>query len=327
MPFLDKKWFRNENNLSVQLTKSLIAPDLGRQINAVLGKFGWQGEPAAGVAVELSADNRRVSRAQFFLRGMLSREVGTLSANKIWEKADKAVLMAITFPNGEVFPFTSGTLASEYVPSEEVKVACSKNGTPLLPTDYGAHGIGDFCMRTVAYLDKSSNTAAGPKIKFTVLCFPENEETMRARSEMTDDVGWPGIKVLEGQAELAPSPPAEGWGCPLLPVIVPGTDPEAAPIRTSGDELRFAVGKVMATARLPTPCATAGSMAKKWEKIQQDPLSCGERMPSVVWPATRQPPPPQSGKIFLFGAVRSKSLASRKGGGRKGRKKDKFNVI
>jgi len=298
MPFLDKKWFRNEGNLSSQLTKSLIAPDMGRQINSVLGKFGWQGEQAAGVAVELSADNRRVNRAQFFLRGMLSREVGTLAASKIWEKADKAVIMAINFPSGDVFPFTSGTLASEYVPSEEVKVACSKNGAPLLPTDYGAHGIGDFCLRAVAYLDKGSNTAAGPKVKFTILCFPETEEEMRARSEMTEDVGWPGIKILEGQATLAPQPPAEGWGCPVLPVIVPGADIEAAPNTPSGDELRFAISRVMATARLPTPCTSAGSMAKKWDKIQQDPLSCGERMPSIVWPAARQPPPPQNGKTI-----------------------------
>jgi len=297
MPYLDKKWFRNEGNLTAQVIKSLIAPDLGREINAVLGKYGWQGSKTAGVAVELAADNSSVARAQFFLRGRLSEQVGTLPAAKIWEKADKAVMLTVSFPPGDEFNFASGTLASEYLPGEDVKAVYSKNGEALLPASYGAHGIGEFSLRAVAYIDKSSNAASGPKIKFTIMMFPATEEEMLERSDLAADVSWPGVKVLEGQAELAPKAPADGWGCPLLPIIIPGANPAAVPVSVDGAELRFAIAKVMATARLPTPCATANSMAKKWAKLQQDPNSSEERMPSIVWPPTARPTA-QDGKRF-----------------------------
>jgi len=299
MPYLDKKWFRNEGNLTAQVFRSLIAPDLGREVNSVLGRHGWQGNKAAGVAVELTADNGGVARAQFFLRGRLSEQIGSVAATKIWEKADKTVMLAISFPPGDDFNFASGTLASEYLPGEEVKVVCSKDGEALLPANFGAHGIGDFCMRAVAYIDKSSNSAAGPKVKYTIMMYPATEEEMLERSDLAADVSWPGVKVLEGQAELAPQALPEGWGCPLLPVVVPGADPAAAPISVSGAELRFAIAKVMATARLPTPCASASSMAKKWNKLQQDPNSAEERMPSIVWPTPARPAA-QEGKMLIL---------------------------
>jgi len=289
MTVLDKKWFRNESNLSVQVTKSLIAPDLGRPINQVLARYGWQGTATAGVAVELSADNSRAARAQFFLKGRLSENAGNLAATKMWERADKAVAVTITFPSGEEFSFSNGTLASDYLQEEAVKIVCSKNGAPLLPAEYAAHGIGTFCLRAVTYLDKGSNTAAGPKMKYTILAFPHSEEEMMEQTALAEKACWPGVKILEGQAELMPALPQGEWGCPILPIIIPGTDPDSAAITVSGQELRFAVAKMMATARLPVPCASAASMAKKWAKLLQDPSTAEDRIPSITWPPAVRP--------------------------------------
>jgi len=297
MPPLHQKWFRNEKDLDLNLAKCIIARDL-TAVNAVLGRHGWQGEKAgAGVAIELSPDNKHVSRAQFFLHGVLSAQPGTVAAAKIWEKADKAVNVSISFPPGDAFSFSNGSLASEYLPAEAIKIACSKNGEVVLPTDYEAHGIGDICLRLVAYLDKGSNAAAGPKVKFTVLGFPATEAEMLDRSDLAADIGWPGIKLLEGQAQLSPQPPPEGWGCPLLPIILPAANFEAVPNIPAGAELRYAIAKVMATARLPVPCTAAAPLLKRWAKLEQDPDSMEDRLPTVTWPVPLRQPPPQSGKI------------------------------
>jgi len=296
MPPLHKKWFKNECDLDLDLAKTVLARDT-TAAHTVITRLGWRGERGAGVAVELSPDNKHAARAQFFMCGVLSAQPGTIAATKLWEKADKGVNMSITFPHAQTFNFANGSLASDYLPGEAIKAACSKNGEVVLPTDYEAHGIGEWCMRLVAYLDKGSNTAAGPRVKFTVLGFPASEAEMLDKSDLAADVGWPGVKLLEGQADLVPAAPAEGWGCPMLPIIIPAADMEAVPNIPSGEELRFAIAKVMATARLPVPCTAAASLLKRWTKLEQDPSAVEDRLPTITWPVPARQPPPQRGKL------------------------------
>jgi len=299
MPPLHKKWFRQESDIDLDLAKTVAARDI-TAVHTVLNRINWHGERGAGVAVELSADNRHVARAQFFMRGVLSAQPGTFAASKMWERADKAVNVSITFPSGDAFNFSNGSLASDYVPGEAVKIACSKNGEVVLPTDYAAHGIGELTLRLIAYLDKGSNTAAGPRVKFTVLGYPATEEQMFDMSDLAADIGWPGIKLLEGQADFVPPPPQEGWGCPMLPVILPAADLTAVPNVPSGAELRYAVAKVMATARLPVPCTAVGPLMKRWAKLEEDPNSMEDRLPTVSWPVPPRHQIPTSGKNNIF---------------------------
>jgi len=299
MPPLHKKWFKNEGDINAAMAKAILANDLVG-VNAVLGKFGWQGARGAGIAIELTPDNKRAARAQFFLHGVLTEDTATVAASKIWEKADRAATVSITIPPGQEFSFVNGSLASEYVQQEAFKFSCRKNDSVILPTDYQAHGIGNITLRAVAYLDKSSNGANGPKIKFTVLVFPASEEDMLEMSDLAADVGWPGVKLLEGSAELCPPPPVEGWGCPMLPIVIPATNPEAMTGFPSGGELRFAIAKVMATARLPVPCTAAAPMHKRWQKLIDDPSSMEERIPSVIWPVPQNPPAQPEGKNSII---------------------------
>jgi hypothetical protein len=44
----------------------------------------------------------------------------------------------------------------------------------------------------------------------------------------------------------------------------------------------------MAMARLPVSCANAGTMKKKWSKLQEDPDSYKEREPTMTWPEPKQ---------------------------------------
>jgi len=306
MPLLAEKWFRNPTNIPLATARALAAGGYGAALSTTLRRCGWQSNRGAGIVAELSPDNKHVARAQFFIQGILSEQPGTVAANKLWERADKAVNLSITFPPGDAFSFASGTLASEYLHSDEVKIACSKNGAVVLPTDYDAHGIGDFSLRLVAYLDRTSNGAQGPRAKYTVLGFPASEDSMRDTSDLAVDVGWPGVKLLEGTADFTPLPAQEGWGCPFLPILMPGADLDTAPNVPSGAELRFAMAKVMATARLATPCTSAASMSKKWQKLVQDPNSLEDRLPSISWPEPVDPPPADQGRNSYIKGRREK---------------------
>jgi len=296
MQQLHKKWFSREGILTLELAKSIAASD-NAAINVILGRCCWQGAQGAGVATELTPDNRHVARAFFFLHGSLLDQPATVAAHKLWERADKAVTVSLTFPAGDTFSFQNGSHASDYVPADAFKFACSKNGEVILPTDYATHGIGDLCLRAVAYLDKASNSAQGPKTKFTVLGYPTTGEEMMEMTDLAADVGWPGVKLLEGIAEFTLLALIEGWGCPFLPVLLPATDLTTFPNIPAGAELRFAMAKVMATARLPVPCTAAAPMQKRWDKLLQDPNSLEERMPTVTWPVPPQPQLAGSGGV------------------------------
>jgi hypothetical protein len=288
MPSLDKKWFQGGGDLPAVITDNLLVASLGHPVNAVLGRNGWDGRTVAGVGLELSPDNSEVLRGQFYMRGHLSVENGEFQANKLWERASKDVLVTMQFPQAAEFDFTNGSLASDYLSSEAVKIRCSREGQEIPESDWPKFGIKQFVMRLIAYLDKQSNKT-GPKIKFTLLFFPETVDEMAKIGDEVQGPAWPGVKVLEGQADFFPMAPEKGWGCPIYPVLAPGGGNSRLAKMPSGEQLRFHIAKVMRTARLPVPCASAATLKKKWSKIEEDQEEYEERMPSVIWPEATEP--------------------------------------
>jgi hypothetical protein len=285
---LDNKWFTGADELPELIAENLEVASLGNPVNAVLGRNGWDGAPVAGIGLELSNDNRQVRGGQFFIRGPLSVEEGSYQASKLWEGAAKDVSVSIKFPHGGEFDFSEGSLASEYMVGESVKLAIEKNGQPVPPAEWARLGIKPFSIRLVAYLDKTSNKV-GPKIKFTLLFFPATKEEMEELSDAVRGPAWPGVKILEGNADLFPRAPQDGWGCPIYPLLCTGARFQQVQNLPSGQELRFAIAKIMATARLPVPCANHNTMSKKWHKIQEDADYYEERLPSVTWPPSAEP--------------------------------------
>jgi hypothetical protein len=284
---LDKKWFQGGGDLPSVITDNLLVASLGHPVNAILGRNGWDGRTVAGVGLELSPDNTDITRGQFFMRGHLSIEQGEFQANKLWDKAGKDISVVMTFPQAADFDFANGSLASDYLDGERVKIKCFRDDQEIQAAEWPKFGIKSFAMRLIAYLDKQSNRS-GPKIKFTVLFFPETVEDMMKIGDEVQGPAWPGIKVLEGQADFFPMAPEKGWGCPIYPVIAPGNGNRAVKI-PSGDQLRFYIAKVLGTARLPVPCTSAATLKKKWAKIEEDQEEYEERMPTVTWPEMREP--------------------------------------
>jgi hypothetical protein len=288
MPTLDKKWFQGTGDLPNLITDNLLVASLGHPVNAILGRNGWDGRTVAGVGLELSPDNTRVNRGQFFMRGHLSAEPGEYQANKLWDRASKDISVIITFPQAADFDFTSGSLASEYLDGENVKIKCMKDDQEIPVSDWPKYGIKPFVMRLIAYLDKQSNKS-GPKVKFTLLFFPETVDEMAKIGDEVQGPAWPGVKVLEGQADFFPMAPEKAWGCPIYPVLAPGSGGGRTAKMPSGELMRYCIAKVLRTARLPVPCTSAATLRKKWAKIQEDEEEYEERMPTVVWPEMTEP--------------------------------------
>jgi hypothetical protein len=285
---LDKKWFQGSGDLPAVITDNLLVASLGHPVNAILGRNGWDGRTVAGVGIELSQDNTQVIRGQYFMRGNLSAEPGEYQANKLWERASKDITVKIQFPTAAEFDFANGSLASEYLEADAVKMSCYRDEQEISETDWPKFGIKQYVLRLVAYLDKQSNKS-GPKMKFTLLFFPESVEEMRKIGDEVQGPAWPGIKILEGQAELFPMAPEKSWGCPIYPVIAPGSNTGRSANMPSGEHLRFYIAKVMGTARLPVPCTSAATLKKKWAKIEEDPDEYEERIPTVTWPEAAEP--------------------------------------
>jgi hypothetical protein len=285
---LDKKWFSGDTDIPVNVGENLEAVSSGRPLNATLGKNGWDGNTVAGVYLELSSDNASVRGGQFFVRGQLSSDPGTIVANKLWERAANDLQVTFTFPHGGEFRFESGKLASEYLDGDCVKIAVERGEQRVAPEEWSQLGVTPFSLRLIAYLDKLSNKYE-PRIKFNLLFYPARREEMEEISELVSGAAWPGVKILEGHAALFPKAPQGAWGCPVYPILCPGATLEAAPRLPPGRELRFAISQIMRTARLPVPCVSHGTMRRKWMQIQADADAYEERTPAVVWPAAPEP--------------------------------------
>ena len=120
------------------------------------------------------ADGKQVTSGQFQLEGALTPTPIVIQASKLWEKADNDIVLSVEVPSSNAFVFEGGRLTSDFLDHETVKYKFSRGGQVLAEAEKAAGGVGAFCMRILAHLGKTSNGAAGPNIKFTMLVHPQN---------------------------------------------------------------------------------------------------------------------------------------------------------
>ena len=297
---LDDRWFTGSDNLPELFAENLEVASFGYPVAATLGKNGWDSKLAASIGLELTPDNLSVARGQLIMRGKLAEEPATIQASKLWEAADKEAMVSFTFPHAAEFDFAGGSMHSEYLPSEGIKMVASKGDRPILPTDWPAFGILNFCLRAIINLAKPSPyNGQKPGVRFTILFFPHSLEEMQEWTDLVNEVGWPGIKLLEGEAQLFPQAPEGTWGCPILPLICPGSRFAQRPALPPSGEMRHVIARIMDTARQPNSYASHSTLKRKWGKLISDPDDYAERPPLVTWP---QPAPPsvRAGKCLLL---------------------------
>jgi hypothetical protein len=276
---LFKKWFKATGDIH-KIADNLLTPSFGQPVVQTLARLEWDGNFAACIGIELSPDNKHVARSEFMLRGLPTKEPVEIQANNLWASAGPDVKLTVHIPDGSIFKFTGGTLASDYVAGEDVRHSFTKNGNIIVPTERAANGVGDIAIRVVCHLDKSSNVK-GPYIKATFLIFPHSVDELSELSAATLSPAWPGLRILENSCDFFPK--SQEWKDPCCPLIMLGCTRLDNTNLPPSPEIRFHIAALMRSARRPTSCTKLKTLTKQLEKAMTS-VEDLELEPSIVWP-------------------------------------------
>jgi hypothetical protein len=292
MPDLDDRFFNGSGDIPPDITGRLVTPSFGDNDSRILTQLGWEGQAIGYIGLVITPDGDSIDRGQFCVKGKLSEDAVTFQAAKLWAGVAKDVIVSIEPIEGQIFKFLGGTMFSDYLPQEALKVSYHKGDQRIRNGEESRHNIGDVCFRLFCHLDKTSNirSGQGPQWKLTTLAFPHTVEELEEESQLAQHPSWPGIKILEGKADLFPAADLVPWGCPILPLL--STEARSGSIGTipKGAVLRAAVAALCRTAALPTACASRAAAAKKCQEMNSNPPPQHGREPTVKWPKSAMPP-------------------------------------
>ena len=288
MPELDKALFSGGTR---QVTPDDLARceinNVGEDITNVLTSYGWEGEPAACLLLQLTPDNERVAAGSLITRGATEKEF-ILDASKMWQDANMGVTLTIRMPELDSFNFSDGGLTSDFLPDEECIhfFHASKEGgaaAPILSSNLTKWGIGRFCTRLVCQPSKNSSPDSGVLLRYTYMLFPASRGELLQMSEGVRSGSWPGIKIGEGEIPLLPRP-SEHWGCPVLPIVRPAIAFSVLGRAPSSSALREAVSAIMRRCASTESSRNAASLQAKWDKVKKNPATFMEKEATVTWP-------------------------------------------
>jgi len=308
MPDLKAQFFTGGGDIPGEWATKLQTASMGLGLRDTLTALQWDGSPSAVTTLVTSADGTRVNGGAFSLWGLLSQETVEFPASKLWEGTSRNTTIQIRNIEGQAFTFSGGQLHSEHVDMDTFEFTIKRGNNTVLPADWAAAGIGEFSLRCFAHVDKTSNKQQHPLIKFTVLAAPLSCAALRELSEHTDHPAWPGIKVLEGNAQLFPRPPSDvSWGAPVFPIICTRDRAATSTVIPGGDQLRFALAEIMRTATVPTACTARGALNLKGQQILDTDEEPETRGPTTTWPPVDRPAPDQGNfKVSKHRVTRSR---------------------
>jgi hypothetical protein len=301
MPVLDKNFFVGSGSPDARIAISAEIANTGDSLDAALETLGCEDNPLlACIALHLTADNTKVNNGEFILRGYIDATELSIPCNRIWPAAEKGTALRLIVPEARMFSFSSGGLASDYLPQQSISHHFIENADNRAPQRITADaakdkGIGEFSLRVVAQLAKSE-VAKGIKISVTVLLFANNAKEMLETAEGAAAAGWPGLFVLEADCLLEPKASSE-WGCPVMPLLKTGSALQDNPKIPTGEELRRAIAAIMGRSYKPEYYKTAASVSVKTAHYTDHPEEFADRPSAVTWPkpATNS----RTGKDFI----------------------------
>ena len=290
MPDLDQRFFRGSEEIPRERVPKLVTGKSEKDIEDSLTKLGWEGQLVATIVLRVTPDGSQTDSGSFMLRGALTPEPIKIQAAKLWEKATADVILAVNAPNGADFMFAGGRLCSDYVSCEKIGFQFVKAGELLAETEWERNGVGKFCVRLLAHLGKTSNGAAGPHIKFTLLTHPLDVDNLLEVSAAAQGPAWPGIKALEGQCGFFPVVPGGLWAAPCFPLIDVHQRASTCDKLPEGRQLLFAMAAVMRTATRPTACTSFNGLKRQVDKVKRDlEAAASPTLPTITWPEARRP--------------------------------------
>ena len=289
MPDLDPKWFSGAAELPPDISSKLTVEDFHGLTDRALTALGWEGQLISVAGLSISQDGTLVQNARFLARGMLCTTPVPVKAANLWEGVPEDVMLQVTVPDCTNFIFSGGELCSDYLPQAAVKYVVTRGGQPVLPTEWEQLHIGDFTLRLIAHLGKTSNGRSGPHFRMSVLMFPFSVEQLTDLTDATQSGSWPGIRIVEGKSELFPRPPVGFWGCPLFPILNVQDRAANCSALPTANHLRYAIAELMGTAALPTACKSRSGLKKQMDAMTEDPEASEPTPPTVTWPPAPRP--------------------------------------
>ena len=283
---MDINLFKGHSDITASEFVRLAAENSENDVANVLKDFKWNGNKIIGsVILHLSEDNCRVDGGNFQARGSFPQKEVKMKAASIWPGTEGRVTLTIKLPKVDIFKFDD-SLASEYVPSEEIAHSFSavEDGEiiPILAAEREEWRVGDFCLRLVCHITKAT-AKSGVTLKYTLLIFPGQRESIMDVSELAQSASWPGMKVTEGELPLCPMP-QKIWQCPILPVLVTSNTFEQEPGPPPADELRRAIAAIMCRAAAPEVCKSRTEMMNKWQRYANNPDEFVAKPGPLSWP-------------------------------------------
>lgn len=286
---LEKHFFSGETDRGPESELHLLeVSNFETDADAVLKKhFKWDGSCIGLIGLRTSADNMRIDGGQFFTRGKITEGERKFNCTDIWPAAHINTTINITVATSNDFAFSAGGLHSDFLPSSQVTFTChelrsGQQAIHILPANYGKWKIGDFCLRMVCHLSRSSSSKRGVVLRHTILLYPGSRDELTA-SDREQGPSWPGIKVASGEFPLGP-PPRHRWRCPILPFIIPARPFSQLARAPTGDRLRRAIGNILASAGAPEAVKNAAALHEKWSALRANPDTNVAKTPGIVWP-------------------------------------------
>jgi hypothetical protein len=285
MVLLDAKYFDGGGDISADIAKKIVTVGLNDTLNRTLTELGWEGQLVGVVGLSVAPDGKRVTNAEFAVRGELAEQPFSVQVSKWWD-CDMDISVDFTSLRGEEFKFCDGNMVSNYVNQDMLNCVVKKQGRVM--DEQELEQLGQFSVRLVAHLDKTSNGRGGPTFKLTVLVFPKSAEQMES-IEGADSASWPGIKIVDAKASLFPSARLGAWGAPLYPLVITGDRAANSGKLPPGEVLRFCMGKLLGSAIVPTACTNRVGLARKWQQMAEQDPAVYQKQPAVQWPIPPEP--------------------------------------
>jgi len=298
MGVLPKTLFSGAEEISENDKNKIFVNNFSESIEAVLSEFSWDGKIVGTIGLTISSDGKKIENGRFIPRGTLEAKTIKMAAADIWVNADETVILSIKLPRAEIFKYTEGGLYSQYVDEGAVNytlhsVVEGKTPVPILDQEKADWNVGNFCLRQICYISKSSTAKGGVVLSWTVLIFPRAKEQLLQASDLTASPSWPGLRLITGEMALGPKPTTT-WRCPVLPLLRSNSEENRTP---SGQSLRHAIGAIMRKAGRPDILLDGQSLDSRWKEIAERPQDFKEKPSLIDWPEQAEPES-ESGKPF-----------------------------
>lgn len=273
-------------------------------VGEILANYGWNSGAAGYVILSLSPDNRRVEGGRFATIGTESRDFA-ISASKIWQDADLNVKLTVRLLAMDTFKFRSGGLTSDILEDKEIVHffhLCQEEGPPqpVLTPDTSQLGIGQFCLRLICHTSATSGLRIGIRLKYYVMLYPTSGDVLMEASEHARSPSWPGIKISEGEMPMLPKAQA-AWGCPILPLLLPGKPFALLPHTPNGAALRTAIAAIMEKSGVPDTLKDGTAVVAKWAKLSKTAGDYFTKRGPVSWPKESDQTP--TGRIIYYSSL------------------------